>query len=266
MYLLLINPEAGGRRFQCVERRMKQALDRHNIKYRFVLIDDLSNIPQLIEDNLKPSDQAVIAVGGNATVNSVINALANKDVPLGIIPMSKTNYLARGVGITNWRQAVDLLSHPEFRSERLGKIGQHYFIGAVKIASRQNLLTSYLTKVSPWQRFLGLTAISKTGADNVTTQMLVDDELKAAGEAKSIEIALNGEKSEKKLKIQLWVGDTPDQDPTLLHGNVLTVESDRKMPVLMGNETVAHTPVEVRGLSKCIKLIIPKSKNEKLTA
>jgi len=265
MYLFLINPEAGNKQFRRVEKRITQMLDRLKIKYRFVVIDDLVDIPKLVSAHLRPSDRAVVAVGGNATVNGVINALANKDVALGIVPMSKVNYLAQSLGIKNWRQAIQLLAAPEFNSARLGKIGQHYFIGNIKVASRQNLLTTYLNKTSLWRRFLGPTHAPKALENSVTTQMTVDDEIRAAGEAKSLEVTLNGETHEKRLKIQFIVGDTPDNKQTLLHGNSLKIESDRRMPVIMGNETVAHTPIEVQGLSKYIKLIVPK-KEKKLTA
>ena len=147
---------------------------------------------------------------------------------------------------------------------RLGKIGQHYFIGDVRVASRQNLLTAYLESTSIWRRFLDLSSTPKTLERGIATQMVVDDELMAAGEAHSLEISLNGEAGTKKLKIQFIVGNKPSDERTLLHGDNLKIASDRRMPVIIGNETIAHTPIEVQGLSKYIKLIIPKK--EELTA
>ena len=42
---------------------------------------------------------AVIAVGGDGTVNEVVNGLDGSDVPLGIIPLGTANDFARQVGI-----------------------------------------------------------------------------------------------------------------------------------------------------------------------
>ena len=140
MYLILVNQEAGNHIYKRIEKKFKRLLDNENIKSRIVMIDDLAEIPELIKKNYKETDSAVIAMGGNATVNATINALANEDIPFGIIPTSKTNFLARHLGLKNWIQAVKVLSSPDLKKSRVGKIGRHYFIGEIQIASRNNLL------------------------------------------------------------------------------------------------------------------------------
>jgi diacylglycerol kinase (ATP) len=53
---------------------------------------------------------AVVAVGGDGTVNEVVNALAGTQVPLGIIPLGTANDFARQVGIPeDPRHAMDLI-------------------------------------------------------------------------------------------------------------------------------------------------------------
>ena len=42
---------------------------------------------------------AVVALGGDGTVNEVVNGLAGRDVPMGIIPIGTANDFARQVGI-----------------------------------------------------------------------------------------------------------------------------------------------------------------------
>lgn len=264
MYLFLINPEAGKKRFSSLKKKMEQMLNRYGIKYRFVMVDDLADIPALLEEHLRPTDQGVVAVGGNATVNAVINAIVREDLPLGIVPMSKTNYLAHSLGIKSWSAGIKALANPEFRAERLGKVGKHYFIRKIQLASRQGLLTKYLDRTSPVLRFLGL-ANRPMPEDGVATQLKVDEDLTATGKTQRLEIELNNNGHEKKLLVHLFVPGAKTVEHSLLSGDSLAIESERKLPVIMGNETVAFTPVEIKGLAKHIRLIVPTTKTSKLT-
>ncbi len=75
---------------------------------------------------------AVIAWGGDGTVNEVANGLAGSDVALGIIPGGSTNVAARSLGIPNdVTVATGLLINwlAQNRSRRIGlaRAGERYF-------------------------------------------------------------------------------------------------------------------------------------------
>lgn len=53
---------------------------------------------------------AVVAVGGDGTINEVLNGLSGRDTPMGIIPLGTANDFARQVGIPEDAQhAMDLI-------------------------------------------------------------------------------------------------------------------------------------------------------------
>src|SRR5262245_6992130 len=49
----------------------------------------------------KDDTEVVVALGGDGTLNEVINGLAGSDVALGVIPGGTTNVFSRTIGMTN---------------------------------------------------------------------------------------------------------------------------------------------------------------------
>lgn len=255
MYLLLANPEAGSKRFQKVKPQLLALLEKMKISFELVELPNLVDVQEILDKHLKASVSGIVAIGGNATVNTVINSMADEGMPLGIIPTGKTNYLAHSLGITNWRMGVKLLADPDKKPYRLGKIGKHYFVGELEVLAHQNLLGKYLRGESLFRKFLG-SSTSKQRNLNVRTDITVDEEVKLSGPMQKLSVSLNDEKGGKKLRLTMFT-DSP-KNVTKLWADEVKIEGDKKMPVLMGNETAAHTPVEIKGCNKYIELLVPK--------
>ncbi|MFA5009647.1 MAG: acylglycerol kinase family protein [Patescibacteria group bacterium] len=255
MYLLLANPEAGGKRFQKIKNRLLANLERLKIKFTLVELDNLIDVEEALTKNLKTAITGVVAVGGNATVNTIINSMADEGMPLGIIPVGKTNYLAHSLGIKNWQMACRMLANPDKTERRLGKLGKHYFVDGLEIVSHQNLLGKYLRGEGLLKKFLGTTTKTQRTM-NVSAEIKVDEDLQLTVPLQKLTIKLNSDKGGKKLRLEI-ITDSP-KNPTKLWADEIEIEGDRKMPVLMGNETAAYTPVEVKGCSKYVELLVPK--------
>lgn len=73
--------------------------------------------------------EMIVAVGGDGTIHSVAQALANSDCLLGIIPAGTMNNLALSLGIPeNLEAACALLTTGETRSIDVGSINGHIFL------------------------------------------------------------------------------------------------------------------------------------------
>ena len=71
---------------------------------------------------------AVVAIGGDGTINEVINGLYGKDIPVGIIPCGTNNLLAKELGIPrNIKKACLIISTGKTKHIDLGYDFKRYF-------------------------------------------------------------------------------------------------------------------------------------------
>jgi len=257
MYLLLVNTKAGNNRYQYIERSLKAILDKAQVKYKIVLISDLAEIDRLLEENIKSNTKAIIAVGGNGTVTHVIDAMIDYDLPLGIIPTSKSNQLANSLGVKNWKAGVKLLIKPNIVSKKLGKIGQRYFVGPISIAPKKNIITDILNKQHWLRQFLG-SNLNKNIQDshNVACKINLDSNLEVQCQANNIELNMI-EGVKKSLKIAIHALDKHKDSLSIFRANQISISSSLNLPILSGNEILASTPATIKSTNKSIEIIQP---------
>jgi diacylglycerol kinase (ATP) len=76
----------------------------------------------------------VIAVGGDGTINEIIQELAGSETALGVLPSGTVNVWAREIGIPlDNAGAREVLLHGQIRKIDLGQIEDHYFLLMVGI-------------------------------------------------------------------------------------------------------------------------------------
>jgi len=257
MYLLLINPKAGNKLYRRIERRFISLINHHKIKHKIVIIDDLANTAELIKENIADSTKGVVAVGGNGTVTSVIDALADYDIPLAIIPITKTNHLAKLLGIPNWQAGVRALSNHLTQTKRLGKIGQRYFMGELTIAPKRNLIKHIFVQKSRLKYFFGVNRpLGPKRQHSVACQLKLDSELEISGQLVRLDIHLADE-GKKKMRLKLQTLTESGMADSILWANKLEINSSLNMPIISGNETLANTPALIQAVTKTIEVIQP---------
>jgi len=104
---------------------------------------------------------AVIAMGGDGTINEVINGLADQAhrPKLGIIPLGTVNDFARALHIPlEPYEAISILEHQNLRPVDIGKVNESYFanvlaVGAIAEASYK-VSTDQKTKLGPLAYFI----------------------------------------------------------------------------------------------------------------
>lgn len=103
----------------------------------------------------------VIAVGGDGTINAVIQELAGSETALGVIPGGTFNVWARETGIPlDLAGAQDVLLHGKIRQIDLGRVHDHYFLLMAGIGFGGNV--TYTVKKEK-RKYLGMFGYLLTG-------------------------------------------------------------------------------------------------------
>lgn len=255
MYLFLVNSKAGNNRYKYIEKPLSQFLGKNKIKYKIVIIEDLADIAGLLKEYVKENTKAIVAVGGNGTVTSIIDAMVDYELPLGIIPTSKSNQLANMLGINNWKIGMKLLIKPNIVTKKLGKIGQHYFVGSLSIAPKKNVITGILNKQHWLKSFLG-SNLNKNFKEshNVAITLKIDNNLEIQCQTNHIELNME-DINQKQIKIIIHTLDNNKEYISIFRGNKIDISSSLSLPILSGNEVLANTPAIINAAGKSIKII-----------
>ncbi len=127
---LIFNPKAGAlRHSHVVLRIVDHCLRRAPFRYEVYNVEYKEHAVELASAAEREGFDAVVAVGGDGTVNAAARGLLHSRLPLGIIPIGSGNGLARGLGIpVSIRRACQLLVEDGMvRTIDAGRIRDRYF-------------------------------------------------------------------------------------------------------------------------------------------
>lgn len=140
MYVFIVNPVSGKGRGKRVWSKVEALLQQDRVSYEVYFTkgpDDGTKIVESLVDNGKIANvQSMITVGGDGTLNEVLNGYmrANLQFPIGIIPAGSGNDLARSLGSTKWRDYYDAIFAEKLVPIDIGRINQdHYIINNIGI-------------------------------------------------------------------------------------------------------------------------------------
>ena len=114
----IINPISGGRETQSNKRKLPklimQTLDSSRWLPNIAFTEYAGHATELAHQYARMGFDAVVAVGGDGTVNEVARGLRDTPTALGIIPMGSGNGFARHLNIpVRPQRAIELLNHSE---------------------------------------------------------------------------------------------------------------------------------------------------------
>ena len=126
--LFLVNPKSGVSRKKRVPQMVEQYIDHNRYDVEISYTQYAGHAYELAKDAAARGVYAVVAVGGDGTVNEVGRALVHTNTALGVIPCGSGNGFARHLSIpVGVKKAIEFINKAEPLQIDYGKINGHPF-------------------------------------------------------------------------------------------------------------------------------------------
>ena len=121
--LFLINPKSGVSSKRSIPKLIESCIDKDKFDFAIAETRYIAHACELTRSAVEQGVDAVVAVGGDGTVNEVARSLVGTDTALGILPCGSGNGFARHLGIPmDINKALDFINRSETVAVDYGKI------------------------------------------------------------------------------------------------------------------------------------------------
>jgi YegS/Rv2252/BmrU family lipid kinase len=137
-WAIIINPNAGKTRKYNHIKKIENLLKKHSIRYQLFITENYRQALYLSENLILDGYRKIIAVGGDGTINEVVNGIMNsnynKEVILAIIPSGSGNDFIKSVNIPkSYKKAIKIIKDNFSKKVSVGKLNNLYFINTLGI-------------------------------------------------------------------------------------------------------------------------------------
>jgi diacylglycerol kinase (ATP) len=122
--LLIVNPIRGRQAVKLLTR-MEGALEELGVHPDVWFTERQGHGAELAHRGLSEGYATIVAVGGDGTVNEVVNASVDSGVAVGVLPLGANNDFLRGLGVWSWQQACRVIAQGVERELDVGLAEYH---------------------------------------------------------------------------------------------------------------------------------------------
>jgi YegS/Rv2252/BmrU family lipid kinase len=137
-WVFIVNPRAGRGRPTRLLGRLKRMIRRYHLHAEVMVTDSPRSAVDLARNKADAGADYIVAVGGDGTINEVVNGLMRserrKAIKMGILPLGGGNDLAKTLRIpTDWETAFHTLMQKRTSILDIGCFGDTFFINSLGI-------------------------------------------------------------------------------------------------------------------------------------
>lgn len=281
MYYYILNPTAGGGSLRGLQEKLRDASRRFGIEGEFAKTTNPGDATRLARYAIEKGYNTIVAVGGDGTVNEVING-TNDRVAVGIIPIGHTNAVAAQLGVTSWEQALPVLAMRRVSEYNLIAAGQQYFVSTLTLGFETELdkqLESPATNLrgrlghfrTSWKQagdFGGLTCTLKTEAFTIQAQAfslsVTNQKFLAPQSDNRLAVTLSDRPRRPAARANyLWqvvrgISALEEAATTRFLAERVQIETDPATGITIDGKLAGRTPIAIRLTDRKVRFIVEK--------
>ena len=126
---IIYNRAAGHRKEHASHDRIAAILQEHDLQAEILLVQPGTDIRDLAKSAVQKGCFAVVAAGGDGTVNAVASAVVDSNCVLGILPVGTLNHFAKALQIPlDLELAVQTIATGKLRKVDVGEVNGRIFV------------------------------------------------------------------------------------------------------------------------------------------
>jgi diacylglycerol kinase family enzyme len=284
MYYYIVNPAAGRGQIRSIQDKMRARLEELGIRGEWAKTTGPGDAIRMTKQAIASGHTTVVAVGGDDTVNEVINGVDNENVAVGIIPLGSTNRVATQLGIIQWQQACEALAARRLTPYSLIAAGQKFFLSTLTLGFETDLDKTIDTSESGLGARLGQFRQSFGHArqfDSLKCRIKVDEAFDLECDLFTLSISnqkfLNpladnrlivalSDRPRHQLKLGRMVWETLrsrnlggiEEASTRFLANRVVIETDPPTGIMVDGKVAGRTPIAIRLTDRRVRFITEK--------
>lgn len=126
---IIVNAAAGAGRAKDGLATLEEIFREVGVEVRLVSFDSGDDLKAIAAEAVATRPPAVIAAGGDGTINAVASALVGSGIPLGVLPLGTLNHFAKDLGVPlDVTEAAQIIAAGHVADVDVGSVNGHIFL------------------------------------------------------------------------------------------------------------------------------------------